>query len=317
MFTPVETGDGSSTFYSETFGEWFHSREGACNEAQKTYVESSNLAARARGESLKILDVCYGLGYNTAAALETIWRVNPSCKVEIVGLEIDIEVARSAIAQGLTQSYSAYVQRVLQYLATEGYVVIPNDISPSDEHGLKTSLKAHLSIGDARQQIQPLLNQGWQADVIFLDPFSPPHCPQLWTVEFLANVAQCLHPDRGVLVTYSCAAAVRSALRLAGLTIGSIHAGGRKWPGTIASYYSTSDCSEELSPRSQQLSQQEKEHLQTRAAVPYRDPSQSATAEEILAQRLKEQSTSNLMPTQPWRLRWKSKRNALNKNSSS
>ena len=307
MFTPVETGDGSSTFYSETFGEWFHSREGACDEAQKTYVESSHLAARARGKSLKILDVCYGLGYNTAAALEMIWQVNPACDVEIVGLEIDIEVAKSAIAQGLTQSYSPDVQRVLQYLATKGLAVLPSNVMPNHEH----VLKAQLLLGDARQQIQPLLAQGWQADVIFLDPFSPPHCPQLWTVEFIAKVAQCLHPDRGVLVTYSCAAAVRSALKLAGLTIGSIRAGGRKWPGTLASYCSMSDCSEELPSGSQRLSQQEKEHLQTRAAVPYRDPSQSATAEEILARRLKEQSTSELMPTQPWRLRWKSKQNSL------
>ncbi|MEO0648958.1 MAG: hypothetical protein AAFZ17_22860, partial [Cyanobacteria bacterium J06650_10] len=121
MFTPVETGDGSSTFYSEAFGEWFHSREGACNEAQKTYVDSSNLAERAAGDSLKILDVCYGLGYNTAAALEMIWRVNPACQAEVVGLEIDVEVARSAIAQGLIQSYSADVQQVLKSLATEGY----------------------------------------------------------------------------------------------------------------------------------------------------------------------------------------------------
>ncbi len=292
MFTPVETGDGSSTFYSETFGEWFHSRDGACNEAQQTYVVASSLAERAAQTNLKILDVCYGLGYNTAAALETIWQVNPPCRVEIEALEIDIEVTRSAIAQGLTHSYAPAVQQVLRHLATH-QTVEQSDLS-ANPFGANL-LTANLRLGDARQQIQPLIEQGWQADIIFLDPFSPPHCPQLWTVEFLERVARCLNPQTGVLVTYSCAAAVRSALKLAGLYIGSTRAGGRKWPGTIASYRDI-----KLPP----FSTQEQEHLQTKAAVPYRDPSLQASAEEILRQRARTQAVCDLKPTGPWRRRW-------------
>ncbi|MGD1866224.1 MAG: tRNA (5-methylaminomethyl-2-thiouridine)(34)-methyltransferase MnmD [Phormidesmis sp.] len=291
-FTPIETGDGSCTFYSEMFGEWFHSRDGACNEAQKTYVEASNLAARAQqkseGESLKILDVCYGLGYNTAAALETIWRVNPRCVVDVQALEIDIEVARSAIAQGLTQQYSPEIQSVLETVAS-------TTIAASKAPDAENSFLVNLRLGDARQQIQPLVEADWQADIIFLDPFSPPSCPQLWTVEFLQQVAQCLDPDSGVLVTYSCAAAIRAALKLAGLSITSSHSGGRKWPGTIATFNPIEQNS---------LSLKEQEHLQTRAAVPYRDATLRATAAEILAQREKEQRTSTLLPTKPWRQRW-------------
>ena len=282
MFVPVETGDGSSTFYSETFGEWFHSREGAHNEAQKTYVETAKIAERASGQRLAILDVCYGLGYNTAAALETVWRVNPQCFVDLKALEINVEVARSAIAQNLTHHYPPLVEQVLQ------------DLAASHEAKRKT-LCAHLFVGDARQQIQRLIATGWQADAIFLDPFSPQHCPQLWTSEFLDLVSQCLEPNSGVLVTYSCAAAVRSALKSAGLSIGSTTAGGRRWPGTIASF-----SAEGLSP----LSQQEQEHLQTRAAIPYRDPTLTSTASEILARRHQEQSASTLLPTGPWRKRW-------------
>jgi tRNA U34 5-methylaminomethyl-2-thiouridine-forming methyltransferase MnmC len=291
LFAPVETKDGSKTFYSETFGEWFHSREGACHEAQTTYVAASQLAQRAQGDRLKILDICYGLGYNSAAALETIWATNPQCFVELKALEINIEVAKSAIAQGLTQRYSRVVQGVLAAIATNQHIL--SEAAP---------IFAQMLIGDARQQIQPLIDQSWQADVIFLDPFSPPHCPQLWTVEFLQLVAACLDPEGGVLVTYSCAAAVRSALKLAELAIGSTSAGGRKWPGTVASYASDSDLSVGLP-----LSQQEQEHLQTRAAVPYRDATLRSNAEEILARRHREQTCSSLLPTGPWRRRWAAK----------
>ena len=285
MFTPIETKDGSSTFYSEAFGEWFHNKNGACNEAQTTYVDASDLAQRAKSDRLNILDVCYGLGYNTAAALETIWRVNAGCRVQVKGLEIDIEVARSAIAQNLTGQYSLQVQQVLQQLS-DG-----QEASAAGAH----HLSAQILLGDARQTIQRLVEQNWRADVIFLDPFSPPHCPQLWTVEFLRLVAQCLEPRQGVLVTYSCAAAVRAALRLAGFFIGSIHTDGRRWPGTIARL-----TDRDLPP----LSLQEREHLQTRAAVPYCDPTLTGSAGEILEVRSRVQAASELLPTKRWRQRW-------------
>lgn len=291
MLTPVKTGDGSSTFYSKTFGEWFHNREGACREAQKTYVETAGLKQRvqqkvAAGAPLKILDICYGLGYNTAAALETIWAVDEACEVELKALEIDIEVARSAIAQNLTKSYPLAVQEILQQLA-------------ANNSAAQNGLHAEVLLGDARQQIQPLVSRGWQADVIFLDPFSPPNCPQLWTIEFLKLVAKSLDSNDGILVTYSCAAAVRAALKSAGLAISSVQTVARKWPGTIACH-SASRLETSLPP----LSQQEKEHLQTRAAIPYRDPTLQSTAQEILARRIQEQSISHLMPTNPWRQRW-------------
>lgn len=278
---PEPTADGSYTFFSEDFGEWFHSREGAYAEARKTYVEATHLTERAQSSRLTLLDVCYGLGYNSAAALEAIWQVNPTCQVTLVGLELDGRVPQRAIAQHLTEGWSPPVQTILQSLA-------------NDAETCTSTLKARLLLGDARQQIPTLVAQGFQADVIFLDPFSPPHCPELWTVEFLGLVAQCLDP-RGHLATYSCAAAVRAALVLAGLHIGPSEAIGRRWPGTLASFMS-----EGLLP----LAQQEQEHLATRAAVPYRDPELTDAPAAIWARRQQEQAISSLEPTSRWRKRW-------------
>lgn len=279
---PIEpTADGSDTFFSEAFGEWFHSRGGAYEEARSTYVQATNLVARAQQQDrVTILDVCYGLGYNTAAALEGIWAAKPEAQVRLVGLELDASVPTAAIAQGLLKHWPAPVQTALADLATA--------------HKVRTQLNADLLIGDARQQIQTLVAANFQADVIFLDPFSPPRCPQLWTVEFLGLVAQCLQPQ-GILATYSCAAAVRTALKLAGLHIGSLAAPGRRWPSTLARWTDTN-----LPP----LSHQEREHLETRAAVPYRDPSLQDAAEVIQRRRAQEQATSTLQATGQWRKRW-------------
>jgi tRNA U34 5-methylaminomethyl-2-thiouridine-forming methyltransferase MnmC len=279
---PIEsTADGSQTFFSEAFGEWFHSRGGAYTEARTTYIQASQLVTRSQRQvPITVLDICYGLGYNTAAALESIWTTQPETQLRLVGLELDATVPQAAIAQGLLRDWHPTVQTTLEYLVRDRQI--------------RTHLHADLVIGDARQTIQSLVKEGFQADVIFLDPFSPPRCPQLWTVEFLALVAQCLQA-KGVLVTYSCAAAVRSALNLAGLHIGSIPGVGRRWPGTIASWTVN-----DLPP----LSIAEQEHLETRAAVPYRDPTLQDEAAIILHRRTQEQVQSPLKPTGAWRKRW-------------
>ncbi len=280
--TPEPTADGSFTFFSEDFGEWFHSREGAYAEAFTTYGKATDLAALSqKTTALTLLDVCYGLGYNTAAALTTIHQSNPTCEVTLVGLELDPRVPQQAIHKNLTRGWSKTVQTHLTALAKEGKVDTP-------------LLSARLLIGDARQQIQQLGLEQFQADVIFLDPFSPPHCPELWTVEFIDQVAQCLKAD-GKLATYSCAAAVRSALRQAGLHIGPISASGRRWPGTLAQWQPDG-----LSP----LSLQEQEHLITKAAVPYRDPLLKDNSDTIRDRRQQEQQSSTLKPTSLWRKRW-------------
>jgi tRNA U34 5-methylaminomethyl-2-thiouridine-forming methyltransferase MnmC len=286
-FTPELTGDGSYTFFSPAFGETFHSREGAAQEAQKTYVEMTQLSTLACADEVAILDVCYGLGYNSAAALEAIWQVNPHCRVILRALEIDSAVPKSALEHQLLGAWSQSVQTALTDLAETYQSQTPR-------------LDAQLLMGDARQTIQPLAQVNasgvayFQADAIFFDPFSPPRCPQLWTLDFFAQVARTLKP-KGRLATYSCAAAVRAAMLQAGLSIGATPAAGRKWPGTLASFDGTG-----LQP----LSQQEQEHLQTKAAVPYRDPTLQALPEEIVQQRALAQAQSELESTGQWRRRW-------------
>ena len=280
-FTPELTADGSYTFFSTEFGEWFHSRGGAYDEAKLTFVEATQLRQKAHQARLCLLDICYGLGYNTAAALETIWRVNPNCQIQLVGLEINQAVPLSAIACNLVAGWSPTIGPILAKLASEHQVRCDR-------------LEAQLLFGDAREQIQSIIQIGLQADAIFLDPFSPPRCPSLWTVEFLQQLATCLRPD-GRLATYSCAAAVRTALQLAGLKIGSSQATGRHWPGTVASF-----TDHDLPP----LSCQEQEHLLTRAAIPYRDPTLKASAQDIVQRRQQEQTESDFEPTSRWRKRW-------------
>ena len=286
-FAPQLTKDGSYTFFSQQFQESFHSSFGAKQEAEVKYIEPCAIAQLAtRQSTIRLLDVCYGLGYNSAAALKAIWSVNPQCSVELFALEIAAEVPLQAIEHHLLEQWQLCN-------ATRSPEVLLAELS--DKFLVENEFfTARLLLGDARQTIKTILESGWRADAIFLDPFSPPKCPQLWTVEFIDLVARCL-ASAGILATYSCSAAVRTALLTSGLNIGSVWGAGRKSPGTLASFGYNN-----IPP----LSTREREHLLTRAAIPYRDPNLQDLPEQITHRRWQEQQNSDLEPASRWRKRW-------------
>lgn len=281
-FSPLLTQDGSYTFFSPEFAEAFHSKSGAKQEAEEKFVKPCQIAEKVQNHnSFHLLDICYGLGYNSAAALDTIYRINPHCQVKLIALELEPHVPEQAIAHNLLKSWPSFIVDYLTILAKTKEVNQPQ-------------LEAKLLIGDARITLKQVKESGFQADAIFLDPFSPPKCPQLWTVEFIELISSCLEAQ-GRLATYSCAASVRMALQLAGLNIGATRGVGRRSPGTVASFQSL---------EGYPLSQQEKEHLDTRAAIVYRDPLLRDSQAIIRERRLQEQEKSPLEPTSHWKKRW-------------
>ena len=278
-YSSITTSDGSITFFSKEFQQAFHNFSGARQEALEKYVLPTNLLVLAmERQELHIVDVCFGLGYNSAVALERIWQVNPSCRVRLHALERSPDVPQQAYHQGLWDDW-AFKAEWKQWL---------------DDGAIESDrLAACMHWGDARQTVKNL-SERW-ADAVFFDPFAPPSCPHLWTVEMFEQVARCLRPQ-GRLATYSCAVAVRSGMLEAGLQIGSTPPVGRPGPGTMASL-----CNSQLPP----LSQREREHLQTRAAIPYRDPTLSASIQDIIERRNREQQQSQLEATSVWKKRWK------------
>jgi tRNA U34 5-methylaminomethyl-2-thiouridine-forming methyltransferase MnmC len=269
------TGDGSFTFYSPDFQATFHSISGACQEAEEKYVRPSGLLNAP--SPIQVLDICYGLGYNSAALIDTLWKARPEAKVQLIALELELEVPRAAYQLGGLRHWPL-AEVALGTLARDG--VVETDY-----------LSAQLLIGDARKTISQVPPH-W-ADGIFLDPFSPECCPMLWSVEFLALVAQRLKP-MGTIVTYAASASVRTALKLVGFSVGSTPPVGRRTPGTIANWQGG------LPP----LSQQESEHLQTTAAIPFRDPTLEDDVETLHRRRTEEQKQSGLEPSSHWRKRW-------------
>ena len=285
------TADGSFSLYSDHFGEAFHNSAGALNEARAKFVQPAELQRFRNGHALKILDVCLGLGYNTAAVLEALPTYEPV--VQWWGLELD----RRPLEQALDQAsfHSLWPAPVLAKLE-----------AIRDQGGWEENNSRGIQLwGDARPMLEEI-PEGVRFDLILLDAFSPQRCPELWSEEFLGALARRLAPQ-GRLLTYSRSAAVRASLKRAGLSLFSLlPAPGERvgWSSGTLATPADSGCPPN-GPGWRPLSAMEWEHLQTRAAVPFRDPQSNATAEGILERRRLEQEHCGYEPTNAWQRRWR------------
>jgi len=82
----VLTKDGSYSLRSVFFQENFHSLLGALEETKLKFTDTSNLQ-RFKGKSLNVLDICFGLGYNSASLLNEL--IKQKSYLNLYALEID------------------------------------------------------------------------------------------------------------------------------------------------------------------------------------------------------------------------------------
>jgi len=215
MFKKILTADNTETFINEHVGESYHSQTGAVEEALKKYVIPCKIRELAKYGKIKILDVCFGLGYNSAMAISEALQENPDCEVEVIGLENDAEIiARIQEVNPPISFYPHYKKISVSTLVfSEGKVMVK------------------VMLGDGRLKVKELVDEHF--DAVFFDPFSPKTAPEMWTKEFLEDIYK-KTKKTGILATYSCARIVRDNLASAGFVYDDGPIVGRRGPGTIA-----------------------------------------------------------------------------------
>ena len=197
----VKTRDNTITFFSEEFQEHYHSLTGALEEAEMKYVKPLRVK---NGDC--ILDFCFGLGYNSYAAMVHFKHLT------IVALENDQHVLDELQKLELPAPYD-----IIKKIA-------------KDHHYTDQDYILRLVLGDAAETI---LSVTERFDIVFFDPFSPKRCPHLWTFEIFQAVFNRMKPGAR-LGTYSCARAVRDNMRAAGFIVADGPSVGRRGPSTIA-----------------------------------------------------------------------------------
>ncbi len=286
----VLTKDGSYSLKSVFFQENFHSLLGALEETKIKFTVPSDLK-RFQGKSLNVLDICFGLGYNSASLLDEL--IKQKSYLNLYALEIDKKPLEYALRnKSFLKLWAPKVSKIFKSLYLNDYF--------EDEF-----FKCKILWGDAREKINIIPSTN-KFDLIYLDGFSPQKCPQVWTVEFLSKITEKLNPQ-GYLITYSSSAAVRKTLRNLGLEIFTIKSRVNDktfWSqGTVAIAKFDKN---KMKPNFNfgKLSVMEEEHLLTKASIPYRDQDLNSSKDDIIKKRLNEQLSSNLLSTKKWRKKW-------------
>ena len=186
--------DGTNTLFSKEFNEPYHStKDGALHESLEKHVKP--VFERDKDKySLTILDICFGLGYNTFATLYHIKKHQLKTKVHILSPEFDEELIRSLS----TFDYPPEFDNIKHIIKA-----ISENFFYEDEQ-----FKIEILLGDARKSVPQIKEK---IDVIYQDAFSPAHNPLLWTKEFFADMAKLCNED-AILTTYSTAASIRLGL---------------------------------------------------------------------------------------------------------
>ena len=71
-FHPYFTNDGSVGLYSPEFKDIYHSTTGALTEAYEKFIMPVDIENLLAKDSIKVLDICYGIGYNSKSFLNLI-----------------------------------------------------------------------------------------------------------------------------------------------------------------------------------------------------------------------------------------------------
>jgi len=197
----ILTDDGSATLYSSEFDQTYHStKDGALNESLQKHVVPA-LTLQHGKPHLNILDINYGLGYNTLATLHYIQAHDLDVTVRIVSPEFDAPLVRSL--------------RDFKYPSEfDGLRPVIESVS-DDLHYEDERFVVDVIIADARETI-PSLRQKF--DIIYQDAFSPEANPLLWTREWFGDIRSLCAED-AVLTSYSIAAAIRMGLYENGFAI--------------------------------------------------------------------------------------------------
>ena len=289
-FKEVLTKDGTVSLRSLLFHENFHSLDGALKESEIKFINPSNLK-RFHNKSINVLDICFGLGYNSALLFDKLIKKNSF--VNWYALEIDNRPLEYSLGNKLFQKlWNPKVLKIFKSLSQKC-------------HYRDKFFECNILWGDAREKIKNI-PENIKFDLIYLDGFSPQKCPQVWSIEFLREVTQKLNPY-GYLITYSASAAVRKTLRNFGLNIFSIKPkiiSQNAWSnGTVAiKAFEENTLLKNLYFKN--LSLMEEEHLLTKASIPYRDPCLNLKAKDIIQKRVQEQLISNLETSKNWRKKW-------------
>jgi len=187
-YKEVKTKDNTFTLKSLEYNECYHSSEGALKETYYKHVSVGFDVVKKK--EIRILDICFGLGYNTFSA---VLNRPQNAKLKIFSPELDLELIKSL----KNFKYPKEFEKIGDIINS-----ISENLYYKDEF-----VEIEVKNIDAREYIKNLKD----IDIVYQDAFSPKVNRELWTIEYFKDIKKILNKN-GVITTYSVATPIRCAL---------------------------------------------------------------------------------------------------------
>jgi len=186
----VKTNDDTFTLKSLEYNECYHSSEGALRETYYKHVSVMVDIAKDIDDEIRILDICFGLGYNTFVS---ILNRPKNKRLKIFSPELDLDLIRSL----KNFKYPKEFEKIRDIIKK-----VSENLYYKDEF-----VEIEVANENARDYVKKLKN----IHIVYQDAFSPKVNKELWTIEYFRDLKNILNKN-GVITTYSVATPVRCAL---------------------------------------------------------------------------------------------------------
>ena len=187
----IKTKDDTFTLKSLEYNECYHSSEGALRETFYKHVGVAvDLMKNIEDEEIRILDICFGLGYNTFVS---VLNRPKNKKLKIFSPELDLELIKSLKNFKYPKEFDE-ISHIIKKVSEDLYY--KDDFVEIEVKNI-----------NARDYVKTLNN----IHFIYQDAFSPKVNNELWTIEYFRDLKNILN-KKGAITTYSVATPVRCAL---------------------------------------------------------------------------------------------------------
>lgn len=203
----IKTHDGSPTIYNEDFDECYHSlTDGAYTETLNKHILPplifTDLFAKP---NLRVLDICFGLGYNSFTTILHYHNLGYKGKLEIFSPEKDTTIFdKLAIFEYPKEMKNINTQEMIRDLKNTGQT------SPFPNMNLEVFL------GDGREYLTRF--EPKSLDIIYQDPFSPSKNEELWDEGYFDILFQIASED-AMITTYSTRESIRKIAKKVGFFV--------------------------------------------------------------------------------------------------
>ncbi len=209
MNNPIQTIDGSNTLFSKKYNQHFHDlKTGAIKESLDKHVIPA-FSFFKNNTKLKILDICYGIGYNTLSTIYYVKKHNLDVNLEIYSPELDEDLIKSLKEFDYPKEFD-FMKSIIRTLSESFYY--------KDE-----KIEITIKIGDARECLKELK----EFDIIYQDAFSSEVNKELWSVEYFKDIFS-ISKKNMIMTTYSISTNVRLSMYEAGFYIYEINPSGKR-----------------------------------------------------------------------------------------